>query len=1346
MPLDYMTNTFVDAKQDLISVLKNPNSGVNESNIGQYLNSVGIDPEEFSRELEEERQHTLKFNKLLETGYDRPLPKTIVGKALHKVDKLFGLDTGELSQADKYYQAPGYLQHKYESFTDKYLAKPIIGGVRSAVTGVVQLGDMVLPETATDFIEHSVKKVDKFISKIPYLGKGYRTTKEVVDPVTSEGQEIAGAILSLVTGTGLITRGLATTLPKLPGFAKRIGGFTGAEILLGDKESNMANMLIAWKPETFEPLKRLAINPDDSDAIKILKKGIDATFGAAAFETVFGGVKGLILLSKAMVRTVKGGKFIDDSKGIPPANPKVTDTKITETPDGEFVFKTIVSQPVKILSDPNKGKKGTFLNRWMGSRQGLDKWTFRVYEHKEASLKAVTDVAKTYSREFERSVKKVFGMKYNNLPPETIALIKQALGHRLPIEKNASEQILKILNKSAKNRTKKEIKLLTEHYNKNIQLAKNSQTEAFNLLPKEIREPILKLRTIADDVSKEIQALGLGKNINATIDKNIGIYLTEDFEAFVSPTYVKKVLKVLEGKKTSGEVFEIVSAARAALQKAMPKAKPDEINGMLKEYVNKLNVNDIDFLDALKLGGSSAGSSSSANVLKSRKLVDEAYKIILNPIKDPLRQWNESIKKMSDIVVEHNFLTNIKNIAKDSYGVNLYKVAKGPTTKIGEDFSSRLSDLAKGYIQQLGPKVNPLANVFTLPAYMKVLQRGIDLPAVTGHKGWGTWYGISGYASASKTSLNAGTHVRNMESNLMVLAANGNLGPLILAEVPKSLYTLTKNNPEAIKIIQELVSRGVLKSGVRAQQIIRSMNDAFKNSEGWLKKAYDKSMGIAGDVYSAEDDIFKIIGYYRELARYRRVFTPNLKSGTMNENELRTYAAEVVKDTMPTYNFIPRSIKYLRRLPIGTFPAFTSEIIRNTVNIARRGAIDSYRGLPNPLIGKKANWNLVRAGAERLGGLTATAVATQQYLQFKAQRYLISPTDQEILEDTSAWWGQDDIREYTDFIEVNPKTGNIEVKYRELTYSIPQAPIVQVVDKLIPFMMASEYKDERDFIRDLDKLLSAVLKTASPMINESLLVRPLLDITVRGGKSKDGRPIYAPHDDWGVKAKKALLHVAKDLLPGTVQKGLTFQDIIKSEDINKEGGVTTFGYPKRLDDEIKSLTGFKNVTMNINKSFSTKVGVELNEIKNINKSILNILRKRNIDWNNSEEKKAVMDDINKLVTYSFNKQVELARYLHNFKKLWYFEGKGKDRTKVKMSEEKMHSILTGRAAKEVDSSFFKLIAGDLLTGTFIPPDISSSMFKLNKEHKVPTDVLQAISGVLLQLEGLPLLKLKKKEE
>lgn len=47
-----------------------------------------------------------------------------------------------------------------------------------------------------------------------------------------------------------------------------------------------------------------------------------------------------------------------------------------------------------------------------------------------------------------------------------------------------------------------------------------------------------------------------------------------------------------------------------------------------------------------------------------------------------------------------------------------------------------------------------------------------------------------------------------------------------------------------------------------------------------------------------------------------------------------------------------------------------------------------------------------------------------------------------------------------------------------------------------------------------------------------------------------------------------------------------------------------------------------------------------------------------------------MKDITRIIQVSFDRQVELAKYLDNFKKLNYFEGTGKNRTKVKMSEEK----------------------------------------------------------------------------
>ena len=57
----------------------------------------------------------------------------------------------------------------------------------------------------------------------------------------------------------------------------------------------------------------------------------------------------------------------------------------------------------------------------------------------------------------------------------------------------------------------------------------------------------------------------------------------------------------------------------------------------------------------------------------------------------------------------------------------------------------------------------------------------------------------------------------------------------------------------------------------------------------------------------------KAVAFYRELQRYSRAY-PNA-----TKEQLRNLAAEVVKDTMPTYNMIPRGIKQLRRMPIGAF-------------------------------------------------------------------------------------------------------------------------------------------------------------------------------------------------------------------------------------------------------------------------------------------------------------------------------------------------------------------------------------------------------------------------------------------
>ena len=64
-------------------------------------------------------------------------------------------------------------------------------------------------------------------------------------------------------------------------------------------------------------------------------------------------------------------------------------------------------------------------------------------------------------------------------------------------------------------------------------------------------------------------------------------------------------------------------------------------------------------------------------ILTKRKVIDEPLKILLGPVTNPQQRWNNTIRKMSAIVAEHDFLTTIKEIANSKYGLNLF-----PSTKI----------------------------------------------------------------------------------------------------------------------------------------------------------------------------------------------------------------------------------------------------------------------------------------------------------------------------------------------------------------------------------------------------------------------------------------------------------------------------------------------------------------------------------------------------------------------------------------------------------------------------------------------------------------------------------------
>ena len=1334
MTLNYMTNTYVDLREDVINQLNDANSNVKSvEDIKEYVESKGFDFDEFTLESKKAQEHEAKFREA----------------------EALGLSKQRLSVL-----APGHLQKDYDTFTEKTIIKPIQAGVRSVAKGVIQLAEAALPEAAEEFIGDKAKKVDDYLSNNPYTSRAYGVAKETFDPPTTKVQEVAGEIGSLITGTRAISKALTKSVPNLPKVVNRLASFTGAEVLVGNKDENFSNFLVTTFPETAKPLEKLAINPDDPDALKVVKKAIDSALVGGVFETAGvilkgvykGGVSATDLLKNAIrgtQRTLKKDEAIKSGIGEPVKNVKVKETEIVEDPNtGKFIFKTILSQPIDVLSDPKKGKMSTnFLSRFFTSRQGMDQKTYRAFTQKEGALKSLAIAAKGETKRFEKLIKKVYGKSYNELGDDELLVIKNALGKTPNLQDDATPEILKILDKPFKKRTKAEQSIIEQHYDNLLKKEKSISGAAYKELKPEMQLGVRRLRGIIDSLSEETKNLGISKGLNTTIDKNLGLYLTQDFKAFTDPKYIKEVTKILKGgKATEGEAFEAVQLARRVIKQSYPKFSRDEIDGMLMNYINKKGIKDVDNLDILNLGSSkSIPQHVFGKVLTARKNIDPAFRAILGPIDDPLVRFNETTKKLGSLVVEHNFLKNIEKIAKSDYGVDLYKIL--PKGKEGAapsaTFSAELSDLANNYLRAFGDNANPLSRVFTTPEFKKILQAGTELKPL-GDDTPGAlkaYYGLSGYVSGAKTSLSGVTHIKNFEGNFILLAANGNLGLGVAKELPQAAMVLTKRTPQALDEVRDLTERGVLSSGVRAQFIIQSMDDAFKNTDNFAKKFYDKTMKVAGDVYSAEDDVMKAVAFYRELQRYSRAY-PNA-----TKEQLRNLAAEVVKDTMPTYNMIPRGIKQLRRMPIGAFPAFTAEMFRNTKEIIKIGSRDVLKGL------QEGNAQLVRAGASRLAGLTTAFVAGQQYLQHQRKQFGIRLEDDEILRLLGADWQKDEIREYISPIFKNPQTGKLEVRSRNLTYTLPHAPIIQLGEKFFPFMFSLQSGNVDEIQKKLNDLLSASESAFAPFINESLLVEPLLDSFVRGGVTREGKSLYKESDDYIKRRIADAANIGKAFAPGTYTTGKNIWKSLNSETINNELrkglGVTDAGFPKRYEDQIASLSGFKHQTDDINRSLNIKVGGLTKKISSADSELFSSLNKSfNIDWTNRDSTLNFYKELNNALATSYKRQQELAEFLHEVQKLEFYEKVGGDVVRKKLAKD-IYNILTIQGTKEFPKKAMKTMianAGNNIKGISTSANINKILRRLKNDQGIPVNNLKEIQAIIASYNNLPLLKIKETEQ
>ena len=1385
MALSYNTETFVNINKDLKDLLSSGKLSL--ENAEEYLNKkYNVTGEEFNNAREQASQAEKNYFEMKKEFEDSPISFIGIGSSF----------------------IPAHLREQEESTFQSILnfpSKAVQAGVRG-IKGLADIGEMVLPESVTKPVAEVAGDVDDALSG----NKVYEALKTTFDPATTKAEEITGTIGSLFAGgfgaANIIGKAAPVLKTTVGGAIPTIAGFTIADIVVTDKNQNLANVLIDAFPDTKGALETLAINPNDADSIKLLKKaGEGLGFGVLT--------EGAIRAIGAGYRALKGKNkaIVEDDILTPPKDDsgKLVETEVVQKADGSYQQKATIKQPIKMLVDtikrkvdvrPGKGgakeaKDSGFLKRWFTSRQGLDEKSFKSKENLDNLLQAEIKSAEQQGKIFIDVLEKEFGTSIDKIPKEQLELINDALGRIPALGEDASDEVLKILKKPLSKRTRKpkppkagakprkkprkisDEEVLEAYAEKILAAARQRQGDALARLPQNVADEIIRLRAIVDDNSEEIlkRGLGGGKKTSAAIDNKKGLYLTTDYEIFTNPQWLKRIKEVATGKNLDDvEALEIVQGVRNHVQKnSRKKLSEADIDETVGEIIKRFESGEEDFFKLLA-DEVPVGQHYLGKIITGRKYIPSDIRKLMKEVDNPINRITNTIDKQGRLIAEHQFLREIRDIALSKYGSNLFRTGSkfkgdgGITKQAGDHaaFGGNLEDLANNYIRTLGPDANPLLGVFTTNSFKKKLAESLDIKSPT-TKIVKALHGLQAWASGANTVLSESTHLVNISGNVIMSVGNGNVLPWrgglkeMLTYSP-DLKRLVNKVGGKFKInadeYKDLQKRGLVNSGVNQEYFKRSLDDSgfdkLLEAKSKLKRYPAKLVDGLAQVYRAEDDMFKVYNYYQELAKARRAY-PN-----MPEEQLKELAADTVKQILPIYSRVPRFLKASRSVPVvGAFPSFLVESFRVGKNTALLGAREFLTGVAT------GNSGLMKNGAERLAATIAVGTLGVGYGISGNEKNGISEDDNKVIDITSPIYDRNSVRSFNKPMMVNPKTGHIETNFFNVSRNNPYDPWLKFGKAIFQYAKSGKMTDPNQ-IEDTIQKLGQVF---DPLITESLAIEPLLNIFTG---TKKGRPLYPEDADYEDRIKVAIAELAPRFSPKTIIDIMRYQQSVDSrrgktkdakgfpsltaEEKKYFGVATKSGFPARVADRIKRFYGLTQQTYDFNRALQTTVNGEASAIRNIDSEMKMMLQKlgdRKEDLSNQETVNKIISEVDGFVKKSLDAQRKLSRILDQAKKLTYFDHKIKDdkgnMIRQRIDDRKLKAILSEkgflRPSELVDTA---LVYRNQERGRFAPPLLSGDKIqKFEGLNKIPRELILLIQNRLLQYErqSVPLIPREPKE-
>ncbi len=532
------------------------------------------------------------------------------------------------------------------------------------------------------------------------------------------------------------------------------------------------------------------------------------------------------------------------------------------------------------------------------------------------------------------------------------------------------------------------------------------------------------------------------------------------------------------------------------------------------------------------------------------------------------------------------------------------KTADEAMLAFGDDYQQIRIDQAKTLsVAAKGGSVNPLNELYTTSGMAKALEGtslSFDKAGPLGQLYQSLILYPKGLSQIAKTILSPVTHVRNFVSAGAFATANGIIpDSAAIKQAYQALQTPLKGTRQQNDLYEELLKLGVVNSNVRLEDLTRLLEDVnfgetMTSDKGlrMLLKPLSKLKSVSQDLYTAEDDFWKIATWATEKTRLEKALADKgvtrgmsiKRNGidvTIDDQFFKQEAADIVKNNIPNYDYVSDFVKGLRKLPIGNFVSFPAEIVRTGTNIVRRGLreINEVIELPDGTTIKPFE----SIGYTRLFGF-GTTVAAVPYATQKAFQAIYDVTDEEreALRRYVADWSKN-----STLLPIKDEEGNF--KYIDFSHANAYDTLLRPVQTVLN-SVADGRTDEDGLMDDfIAGTFSSMKEFASPFISESIWTEAVADLLARGGRTREGFQVFNPQDLPGDKAQKIMGHLVKAQMPFSFEQLKRLDRSIEKVDVITTGKFDKYGQTFEFGDEFAGLFGFRSVNVNPERSINFKI-------------------------------------------------------------------------------------------------------------------------------------------------------------